>query len=203
IGLAVFGSESFLQCPLTHDHGVLLDFLNRVNFHPEISRSTAIGMSLATAINALRKSQAKSKIIVLLTDGVNNAGEIHPLTAADLAASLDIKIYSIGIGKPGESEVLVTVDDPYFGRRKVPMRIEMDENILQAVSDAASGLYFNAQNTGMLEKIYNEINTLEKSKITTRQYLEYNEQFTFFLLAAAIFLLLEIILNHTRFRKLP
>ncbi|MFC1504634.1 VWA domain-containing protein [Spirochaetota bacterium] len=203
IGLVVFGKESYLQCPLTLDHGVLIDFIEKISFHPEISAATAVGMAIANSVNSLKKTKAKSKIIVLLTDGVNNAGEIDPETAAQLADTFDIKIYSVGIGKPGRSQVMMRIEDPFFGERVVPMIVEMEEGTLKSISSITKGMYFNAQNKKALEDIYNEIDKLEKTKISTKQYLEYNERYAGFTMLGLLLLLMEILLAHTRFRRLP
>lgn len=203
IGLVIFGSEAFLQCPLTLDHGVLLGFLNKVNFIPELSQRTAIGMGVSTALLALKKSKAKSRVIILVTDGANNAGEIDPATAAELAKAQGVKVYAIGIGKPGVHQVMVTMQDPNFGPRKQAIMVEMLEEPLQSLSATTGGTYYNAQNTGKFAETLRQIDKLEKSEITTRQYLDVNEQAGGWLLAAFLLFLLENGLRHTRFRKLP
>lgn len=203
LGLVVFGSQAYLQCPLTLDHDVLQGLLSRVQFVPEVSRATAIGMGVSTSLLALRKSKAKSKVIVLITDGVNNAGEIDPVTAGELAKSQGVKVYTIGIGKPGVYQVLITVQDPDFGPRKVPVQVEMDEEPLRQIARTTGGQYFNAMNSGRLSEIMKEIDRLEKTEITTRQYLEVREYAWSYLALALLFLMAEIILSQTRLRTLP
>jgi len=202
VGLVLFGSEAFLQCPMTLDHGVLIDFLSQVDFIEELENATAIGMAVSHSILALKNSTAKSKIIVLLTDGDNNAGDIDPFTASALAATFDIKIYTIGIGKPGVSQVFITQRD-MFGSRKVPMQNTMNESTLIRMAEQTGGRYFNAQDAEALSHTYKEIDRLERSEILSKQYMEYNEIFLYFIAAAAIFFFLEILLNSTRFRKIP
>lgn len=200
IGLVVFSKQSFTQCPLTLDYGVLMSFLDQVDFGM-IEDGTAIGMALANSVNRLRDSQAKSRIIVLLTDGINNAGEIDPLTAAEIAKTMGIKIYTIGAGKPGKAPY--PVDDPIFGRRYVYLEQELDEATLTQVAEITGGRYFRAQSEQMLEKVYKDISELEKSKIKVKEYLQYQEFFPYLLLAAAALLLLEMLLRETWLRQLP
>lgn len=200
IGLVIFAGKSFTQCPLTLDYGVLLDFLDRVEIGM-VEDGTAIGMGLATAINRLRESQAKSKVVILLTDGRNNRGEIDPVTAAKAARPLGIKIYTIGAGKRGSAPYLV--DDPIFGRRYVRLPVEIDEKTLEEVARTTGGRYFRATDAQKLSAIYKEISQMEKTKIKTREYMEYSERFGRFLFPALLFLMIEIVLANTRFRKIP
>jgi len=200
IGLVVFASESFTQCPLTLDYGVLISFLRRLDFGM-IEDGTAIGMGLATAINRLKNSKAKSKIIILLTDGRNNAGTIDPITAAELAKTFNIKIYAIGMGKQGNA--MYPIDDPIFGRRYVPIRVDIDEDLLKQIAQLTGGKYFRATNTEALRKIYDEINKMEKTKIEVQNYMKYNELGHYLIAIALLFLLIEIILSNTLLRKLP
>ncbi|MFH2054580.1 MAG: VWA domain-containing protein, partial [bacterium] len=172
IGLVVFSKQSFTQCPLTLDYGVLMSFLDQVDFGL-IEDGTAIGMAIANGVNRLRESKAKSRIIVLLTDGINNAGEIDPLTAAEIAKTMGIKIYTIGAGKPGKAPY--PVDDPIFGRRYVYLEQELDEATLTQVAEITGGRYFRAQSEQMLEKVYKDISELEKSKIKVKEYMQYQE----------------------------
>lgn len=200
IGLVVFSRQSFTQCPLTLDYSVLLNFLEQVDFGM-IEDGTAIGMGIANAVNRLRTSDAKSRIIILLTDGINNAGEIDPLTAAQIAKTLGIRIYTIGAGKPGKA--LYPVDDPMFGRRYVQIDNELDEEQLTQVAESTGGKYFRAKSEDMLKNIYQQISELEKTKFKIKEYLQFDQYFPYFLIAAAMALLLELVLRETIFRRLP
>jgi len=200
IGLVVFSASSFTQCPLTLDYGVLLNFLDQVKFGM-IKDGTAIGMALANSINRLRESPSKSKVIILLTDGVNNAGEIDPLTAATIAKTMGVKIYTIGVGKPGNA--MYPVDDPIFGKRYVYLPNEIDEETLRKIAEKTGGKYFRARSKEELEEIYNEIDQLEKTEIKVNQYVQYRELFAMFVYFGLGFLVLEILLGHTFFRKIP
>ncbi len=200
IGLVVFSRQSFTQCPLTLDYSVLLNFLEQVDFGM-IEDGTAIGMGIANAVNRLRSSDAKSRIIILLTDGINNAGEIDPLTAAQIAKTVGIRIYTIGAGKPGKA--LYPVDDPTFGRRYVQIDNELDEKQLTQVAESTGGKYFRAKSEDMLKNIYQQISELEKTKFKIKEYLQFDQYFPYFLIAAALALLLELVLRETLFRRLP
>ncbi|MFH1686779.1 MAG: VWA domain-containing protein [bacterium] len=200
IGLVVFARYSFTQCPLTTDYGVLLNFVDQVDFGM-VEDGTAIGMALANAINRLRESDAKSKIIVLLTDGDNNAGEIDPLTAASLAATFDIKIYTIGAGKPGNA--MYPYQDPIFGKRYVYQPTKIDEASLKQIAELTGGQYFRARSETELEQIYTEIDQLEKTEVQSASHVQYQELFHLFALSGLILLALEMLLGHTYFRKLP
>lgn len=200
IGLVVFSKESFTQCPLTSDYSMLLKLLNKVQIGL-IEDGTAIGMGLATSVNRLRASQAKSKVIILLTDGVNNAGKIDPLTAAKLAQARKIRVYTIGIGKPGMAPY--PVDDPVFGTRYVQMETQIDESMLQEIARGSGGEYFRAKDKDSLRRIYEQIGKLEKSKISVKNWTEYEELFPIFAIPALILLVLEVVLRQTRLRKLP
>lgn len=185
IGLVVYGKEAFLQCPLTLDHGILLDFLHPVHFIEELSTQTAVGMAIAQSVLSLEKSDAKSKIVILMSDGDNNAGRVDPVTASHLAKNKDIKIYSIGIGKPGTSQVPYTVEQ--FGiKHRVMKTTRMDEEQLKKIADISGGEYYNAQDLEGLKNIINTIDELEKSEIESLQYLEYEEKYSFFLLLALL-----------------
>ncbi len=200
IGLVVFAGESFTQCPLTLDYNILLDFLEEVTFGM-VEDNTAIGMAIANSCNRLKNSPAKSKVIVLLTDGVNNAGEIDPVTAAEIAKTLNIKIYAIGAGKPGPAPY--PVDDPVFGRRYINVENEIDEASLRKIAEITGGKYFRAKNEEGLHEIYNEISELEKTKIKTKQYMNYSELYLYFLMTGAGVVLFEALLSQTRYRKIP
>jgi len=200
IGLVVFSAASFTQCPLTLDYGVLLNFLDQVRFGM-IKDGTAIGMALANCINRLRESQSKSKIIILLTDGVNNAGQIDPLTAATIAKTMDVKIYTIGVGKPGNA--MYPVDDPIFGKRYVYLPNEIDEETLKEIAQKTGGKYFRARSEEELEEIYSEIDKLETTEVKVNEYVQYQELFPDFVYAGLALLVLEILLGQTIFRKIP
>ena len=203
IGLVVFGAQSFLQCPLTLDHSVLNNFVKKVDFIQEIKGKTAIGMALANAVNSIKNSESKSKIIILLTDGANNAGEIDPVTAAEIASSLDIKIYTIGLGKPGISDVPYTQNHPFYGKQTLTFRNNMNDKLLKEISQNTEGIYFNAQNKESLKKVYQEINQYEKTEIETNQYSEYQELFQYFISIALLLLSTGIFLSSTWLLTIP
>jgi Ca-activated chloride channel family protein len=201
IGMVIFAAESFTQCPLTLDYGVLLTLLNETKVADQDWDGTAIGMGIINAVNRLRDSKAKSKVIILLTDGVNNRGEVDPLTASKIAAALKIKIYTIGAGTKGTA--MYPVDDPLFGRRFVAMPVEIDEDILKKIAQNTAGQYFRATNTEKLSEIYREIGELEKTKIEVKEFTRYDEYFKYFLGAGLLLFIIEIVLAQTYFRKLP
>ena len=200
IGMIVFAGEAFTQCPLTLDYGIVLTFLDQIHVHM-IEDGTAVGMGLATAVNRLRNSEAKSKVIILLTDGRNNRGEVDPLTAAQAAQAFDVRIYTIGAGTRGSA--LYPVQDPFFGKRYVPMPVDIDEETLRKIADLTGGQYFRATDRRQLNSIYKEIDEMEKTKIHVKEYTRYSELFVYFLLAGFFILLAEIVLTHTLFRKIP
>ena len=200
IGMVVFAGESFTQCPLTLDYGVLLEFLQGVEIASEEWDGTAIGMALINACNRLRDSDAESKVIILLTDGVNNAGEVEPLTAAEVAAAVGIRVYTIGVGSDGEIRRPVR---GVFGTRYQTVQVEIDEETLQEVATRTGGQYFRATSEEKLEAIYREIGELEATEIKSEIHLNYSERFAYFLYAGLGLLLVEMLLAHTRFRSLP
>ncbi|PJC48254.1 MAG: aerotolerance regulator BatA [Candidatus Omnitrophica bacterium CG_4_9_14_0_2_um_filter_42_8] len=200
IGMVVFSRYSFTQCPLTLDYGALSGLLDKVAIGM-IEDGTAIGMAIANAVNRLRDSSVKTRIIILLTDGVNNAGKIDPLTAAKAAKALGIKIYTIGAGKPGGA--MYSVEDPVFGKRYVHMDTEIDEELLKKIADGTGGLYFRAKDKEVLMEIYKTIGQLEKTKIETKEYANYTELAGFFILPGFLLILLEIVLANTLFAKIP
>ena len=200
IGLVVFARHSYTQCPLTTDYGVLLSFVDQIDFGL-VEDGTAIGMAVANAVNRLRETDSESKVVVLLTDGDNNAGEIDPVTAANLAATFDIKIYTIGAGKPGNA--MFPVQDPYFGKRYVYRPTRIDEKTLKEIAERTGGKYFRARSGEELEAIYTEIDELEKTEIEVASHVQYTELFQQFTLAGFALLVLEMLLGQTYFRKLP
>jgi Ca-activated chloride channel family protein len=201
LGMVVFAGESFTQCPLTLDYGVLMTLLREIKVADQEWDGTAIGMGIINAVNRLRDSKAKSKVVILLTDGVNNRGEIDPVTASNIAAALNIKIYTIGAGSRGTA--LYPVDDPILGRRFVPMQVEIDEDVLKKIAANTGGRYFRATNTEKLAEIYREIGELEKTRIEVKEFTRYDEFFGYFLGAGLMLFLIEIILAQTVFRKIP
>ena len=178
IGVLVFAGESFIQCPLTVDKDVLLSLMDEIQVAEQSYDGTAIGMAIANATNRLRHSDAKSKVMILLADGSNNAGELDPLTSADLAAKFGIKIYTIGAG---------TNQDVSFIPGRGYIRNEIDEVTLQSIAKRTNGQYFRATNVSGLKDVYNTINALEKTEIEVKQYTRYKELFGWFLIPAMIF----------------
>ena len=201
IGLVIFAGHSVTQAPLTLDYQVLLALLDQVRIGMLQEDGTAMGMAVANSVNRLRSSDAKSKVIILLTDGVNNKGEIDPLTAANLAKSMRQRIYAIGAGSKGQA--FVTVNDPFFGKQRVPIDADLDEDTLKKMAKMTDGAYFRATDEKSLAHIYKEIEQLEKSKIGMKQYKEYVELFPYSAYAALALLCVELTLGATRFRRMP
>ncbi len=200
IGLVVFSAESFTQCPLTTDRAVLINLFKDIK-SGMIEDGTAIGVGLANAISRLKNSDAASKVIILLTDGVNNQGSIDPLTAAELAKSFGIRVYTIGMGSMGTAPYPV---QDVFGRtylQDVP--VEIDEKTLQEIADMTNGKYFRATNNQKLREIYAEIDKLEKSKIDVKEFSRKQEEYFWFAVAAGLILLVELLLRYTILRKIP
>jgi Ca-activated chloride channel family protein len=201
IGMVVFAAESFTQCPLTLDYNVLLELLDSVEIGMIDEQRTAIGMAIATAANRLRESEAESKVVILLTDGRNNAGEIDPVTAARAAQALGIKIYTIGAGTPEGGPI--PVQDPVWGTRYVQAETDIDEEMLQEIASLTGGQYFRAETEGMLASIYRRIGEMEKSKIEVKHFTSYNELAPRFLIAALVLVLLELLAGATLLRGMP
>ncbi len=201
LGLVIFAGESFTQCPLTLDYGVLMTLLQDIKVADQDWDGTAIGMGVVNAVNRLRDSKAKSKVIILLTDGVNNRGEVDPITASNIAAAIDVKIYTIGAGSHGSA--LYPVNDPLLGKRFVPMPVEIDEDVLKQIAANTKGRYFRATDTKKLSGIYAEIGELEKTKIEVKEFTRYDEYFHHFLMIGLGLFILEMILTNSIFRKLP
>ncbi|MCH8287849.1 MAG: VWA domain-containing protein [Candidatus Marinimicrobia bacterium] len=187
IGLVVFASESFIQSPLTLDYEVLRSFLKKVTIVPKKYDGTAIGLAIASGVNRLRRSDAKSKVMILLSDGSNNSGEIQPLTAAELAATFDIKIYTIGVGS---------------NSRRL-LRGKLDEEMLKSIAEATNGRYYHATDEKRLHDIYEEINELEKTEIKVKEYTRYAELYSYLLLPGLLILLMEMFAGMTYSRRLP
>ena len=198
IGLVVFSGESFTQCPLTTDHAVLINLLREIQ-SGMIEDGTAIGMGLATAVNRIKDSEAKSKVIILLTDGVNNRGEIAPATAAGIAKTYGIRVYTIGVGTQGMAPY--PVQTPY-GIQYQDMPVEIDEAILREISQTTGGKYFRATDNDKLVQVYNEIDKLEKSKIDVRQFNRKEEKYLLPAIIAFLLLVFEIAGRNTIFRNL-
>ncbi len=200
IGLVVYSKESFTQCPITTDHAVLINLFKDVK-QGMIEDGTAIGYGIATAVSRLKESDAKSKVVVLLTDGENNAGDISPVTAAEIAQALGVRIYTIGVGTIGTAPFPGT---DFFGRKIYhQIEVKIDEETLQRIADISGGKYFRATNKDNLKRIYDEIDQLEKSKIEVKEYSRKKEEYFPFAVAAGLFILLEIILRLFVYRKLP
>ncbi len=200
IGLVVYSKESFTQCPLTTDHAVLINLFQDVK-QGMIEDGTAIGYGIATAASRLKESDAKSKVIILLTDGENNAGDISPATAAEIAQALGIRIYTIGVGTIGKAPYPGT---DFFGRKIYhEVEVKIDEETLQRIADITGGRYFRAINKNSLKQIYEEIDQLEKSKIEVKEYSRKKEEYFPFALGASLFILLEFLLRLFVFRKIP
>ena len=199
IGLVIFSGESFTQCPLTTDHAVLINLFQDIQ-SGMIEDGTAIGLGLANAVNRLKDSQAKSKVVILLTDGVNNQGDIAPVTAAELASTFGIRVYTVGIGTMGEAPYPVQTP---FGISMKNLPVKIDEDVLREIAEMTGGQYFRATDNNKLKAIYAEIDKLEKSKIEVRQYSTKSEEFLLFALFGAILLLLEIALRNSILRNIP
>ncbi len=203
LGLVIFASNAFNQSPATADHAVLLRQLDQVKLAQDfgLEDGTAIGMGLANAANMLKDSRAASRVVILLTDGVNNSGEIDPITAAEAAAALGIKVYTIGAGRPGQ----VPFPMPgMFGQPQVVYQeSEIDEETLRRIADLTGGLYFRAEDSAGLAEIYQQINSLEKSRVEVRSFSRYRELAGWLLAPALALLLLEMILRQTMLRQLP
>ncbi|HTG45869.1 MAG TPA: VWA domain-containing protein, partial [Verrucomicrobiae bacterium] len=200
IGLVAFAGRAYIATPLTLDHDFLLQNLERLNIGA-LEDGTAIGSAISAGANRLREIQAKSKIIVLMTDGQNNAGKVPPLTAAEAAQALGVRIYTIGVGTKGVARV------PYvnvFGQKGyVDQKVDIDEETLTKVAQMTNGKYYRAENTSALRKIYDEIDQLEKTEVEVKKYQRYRELYPWFVLGGLVLLLFEIILGNTVWRKLP
>jgi Ca-activated chloride channel family protein len=200
IGLVVFSATSLTQCPLTMDRQILAGLIARVDFGM-LEDGTAIGMGIASAVARLKDSKAKDRVIILLTDGVNNTGDIDPLTAASTAASFGIKVYTIGVGSKGP--VPYPVNDPMFGRRYVRVQIDLDSETLQKIADMTAGKSFLATDGSGLKLVYDEIDRMEPTTFKVKQYTVYNELAGFWLLLSTLTIVAGATLATTVFRRLP
>jgi Ca-activated chloride channel family protein len=217
IGLVTFSGYPVPVAPLTLDHGAVLQFLDHIEtFQPRRDRAgrflddeetvqeetrTAIGDGLALAVDRMKDLKSKSKVIILLSDGVSNFGQLSPEEAAELARTYGIKVHAIGIGQSGM--VLREVDDPFFGKRRVQMRSELDEETLRRVAEVTGGKYWNAATTGALEEVYGEIDKLERSEIESARFYRFDEKFQWAAIPALALLVLEVLLAQTVFRRIP
>ena len=199
IGLVIFAGESFTQCPLTTDHTVLLNLLNKVDFGL-IEDGTAIGLGLANAVNRLKDSQSDSRVAILLTDGTNNRGQIAPLTAADLARSYGIRVYTIGVGTKGMAPTPVQTP---FGMRMQNMPVDIDEKTLAEIAAITGGQYFRAEDTEGLRRVYEEIDEMEKYLISVQNVTRRQELFLWFAIGALALILIELLLRRTWLRNIP
>jgi len=200
IGLTLFAARAYTQCPLTVDYGMLLTLLDRAETGM-MEDGTAVGSAIASAVIRLKDSPSKSKVIVLLTDGVDNASKIDPVTAAQIAKTFDIKIYTVGAGTRGP--VLYPVEDMFGNERLSTVTIAVDDALLQQIADTTGGQYFRATDAESLLKTYEEIDRLETTEREVEQYLEHREMFAYCLVPALVLLLTETLLSQTRFRQLP
>ncbi len=200
IGLIVFAAKAYTQTPLTLDYSFLLRMLDEVEVGA-IEDGTAIGTALATAAGRLKASEATSKVIILLTDGQNNRGEVDPATASEVAATLGVRVYAIGVGTYGEAPFII--DHPFAGRQRQMVPVEIDEEMLRTVAGNTGGKYFRATNMQGLRSIYDEIGELEKTKVETRTYTDFEERYALFLWPAFGLVLLEVLLSSTRLRRFP
>jgi Ca-activated chloride channel homolog len=200
IGIVLFGGESFTQCPLTTDHQVLINLLQEVNVGIIENQSTAIGLGLSNAVKRLKDSEAKSRVVILVTDGVNNAGSVDPLTAAEIARTFGIRVYTIGVGTHGTAPY--PFRDAFNNIIYRQMEVKIDEDILRKISEMTNGAYFRATNNLKLKQIYSEIDQLEKSIINVKHYSRKYEEFRIFAFAALVLLTLEILFRITVLRTI-
>lgn len=201
IGLVIFAGVAVLQCPMTLDYAALLDLLDQVEIGMTGSKSTAIGTGIVTAANHLKKSTAKSRVIILVTDGRSNSGEIDPVTAAKAASALGIKIYSIGVGKRGES--VIPVQDPMYGRRLLRIGEDLDEPTLNQIAQETGGRYYRATSARELDEIYGHIDKLEKSEVSAPPAQQFEDHYRGWLLSAMILLSIGFGLRRTLLRTFP
>jgi Ca-activated chloride channel homolog len=206
LGLLIFAKRSYTKCPLTLDYNILAQFLDRTDFE-DFGDATAIGTAIATAANRIKDSPAKSKVIILLTDGGNNFGDIAPLAAAKAAAELGIKVYAIGVGKDGDIpypfEILDQATGKVLGTQVQMIKSDLDEQLLVDIAHATGGTFFRAHNAEKLREIYATIDKLEKTEIKTKLYTSYSDRFFPWLATGCLILIIESILSHTWFRRIP
>jgi Ca-activated chloride channel family protein len=201
IGLVVFAANAYTRCPPTLDYEVLLGFLDEVDFATREEDGTAIGMGLATAVARLKDARGKSKVVVLLTDGRNNRGQIDPLTGARLARALDVKVHTIGVGREGEAPY--PIDDPILGRRYINVSADIDEGTLQEIARETGGRYFRATDSASLKTIFETIDRMEQTEIKVRGYTRHAEKFAAFLYPGALLIAVELVLGTTLLKRIP
>jgi len=199
MGMVVFGQEAFTQCPLTLDHDILLSFLRKLEIGIA-GDSTAIGSAIGIAVKRLKDLKSKSKVIILLTDGRNNAGSLSPAQAAEIGKTYGIKIYTIGVGTRGKAPFLV---DSIFGKQYIYQNVEIDEKTLQDIAQKTGAKYFRATDRESLANIYAQIDNLEKTEVKILDRSEYRELFPYFLIPGMFLILIEILLSQTRLRRIP
>lgn len=201
IGLVAFGTQAYIASPITLDHDFLLKNLERMDLNTINGNQTAIGSALSTAVNRLRELQSKSKIVILMTDGQNNAGKVAPLTAAEAAQALGVKCYTIGVGTRGQAPMPAT---DMFGRRGYQMvNVDIDEDTLTKIADMTGGKYFRADNADNFQSIYAEIDKLEKTEADVKKFAQHTELFAWLIAAGVAMLATEVLLGQTVLRRLP
>lgn len=200
IGIVVYAGESFTQTPITSDKGIVKRTISEIKWG-QLEGGTAIGMGLGSGVNRLKDSKAKSKVIILLTDGVNNTGNVDPKTATELAKELKIKVYTIGIGTNGTAD-FPYAKDPRTGQLQFrKQQVEIDEELLNFIANKTEGQYFRATDNTKLQEIYDEIDKLEKTKIEELKYTSFEEKYRIFIFIAGALLFLEFVLRNTLFRS--
>ncbi len=200
IGLVVFGSQAYTQLPLNRDYNTIATLLEQLKIG-SAGPQTAIGDAIGIALKRLKDIKSKSNIIILLTDGQSNAGELSPQAAAAIAAQTNVKIYTIGVGSKGRAPFLV--NDPLFGQRYFYQRVDIDEATLEKMAEQTGGLYFRAENTSRLQKIYDTIDRLEKTEVKVRSFAEYREYYRYLLIAALVLITLRALLVTTKYLRMP
>ncbi|MDI9309997.1 MAG: VWA domain-containing protein [Limnohabitans sp.] len=200
IGIVVYAAEAYTKTPVTSDKAVVLQAIKDIKYDNVLQDGTGIGMGLATAVNRLKDSKAKSKVVILMTDGVNNSGFLDPQTSAEIAADLGIKVYTVGIGTNGNALFPYSIGPNGDFLYKM-MPVQIDEKLMKEIAQKTGGRYFRATNNEGLEKIYNEINKLEKTKVDELKFVNYDEKFRPWVYMAGLLLLIEIILRNTIFKS--
>jgi Ca-activated chloride channel family protein len=200
IGMVVFGTEAYTQLPLTRDYNAIVSMLDRLKIGAA-GKNTAIGDAIGISLKRLSDIESESNIIILLTDGQSNAGQLSPRAASEIAMETGVKIYTIGVGTRGQAPFLVR--DPVFGERYVYQQVTIDEETLKAIADNTDGLYFRAEDTEGLATIYDRIDALEKTEVEVKTFSEFNDLYSFFLLPAFVLLAVWAVLANTRFLRLP
>ncbi len=201
IGVVVYAAEAYTKTPVTSDKAVVLEAINSIQYDNNLQDGTGIGMGLATAVNRLKDSKAKSKVIILMTDGVNNAGFLEPIMASEIAAEFGIKVYTIGIGTNGNAMFPYAYAPNGKGFLFKMMPVQIDQDLMKEIAKKTGGKYFRAQDNSGLENIYKEINKLETSKVEELKFVNYDEKFRPLVLLAGLLLLIEIILRNTIFKS--